>query len=339
MKKHERSRSLFCATSSELTDSMFGLRSIRRPNGKSPLTTVPPISPKRPLQNRHPEASAESIVPRRKVSLVNPDHSDSKLSGNNTSGIEAAEDSSASTSQPKGTLVPVQGGPASEEGEPEGAEAINSQEEATIRLAAASARREVVRAERHLAMCLVQEHDILCELYCLQAELSKKEVAVADHEIGHLRDAIRTKGFQLVNDQSVTNAADTDSTFLQKIRAHHNLFVHLAMNDKPGSEQALSGQMVLPSPKGIVAARTDRVVWERDRGSHLHSGINAPRKRAEENSGRGPVKATSEAVYPVVQQKPQFGFEARDSGRDVVDTPDTIKRSCAKMECLEKFPT
>ncbi|KAI6131084.1 hypothetical protein EDD16DRAFT_1515244 [Pisolithus croceorrhizus] len=104
------------------------------------------------------------------ASLITPDHPDSRLSGNSTSGSssEAAEGSGASISQPKRSLAPIQDDPNSDEGDLEGIKAINSQEEATIRLAAASAWREV-------------------------AKLSKKEVAAADHEIGYLRDAIQMK--------------------------------------------------------------------------------------------------------------------------------------------------
>ena len=91
--------------------------------------------------------------------------------------------------------------------------AIHSQEEATIKLAAATARRKVMRAERHLAMCLAQEHDALRELYYLQAEQSEKEVAVAENGIGDLRHAIRTRGFQLVDTTPRTASHSNSDAF------------------------------------------------------------------------------------------------------------------------------
>ncbi|KAI6107031.1 hypothetical protein EV401DRAFT_1892230 [Pisolithus croceorrhizus] len=160
MERHKCSQPVLYMTTSELTDIMLG-------HCSSPLTTTSPIFPQKLPQNFHPKASANSINSRMEASLITLDHPDSGLSGNSTSGSssEVAKGSGASISKPKRSLAPIQDDPNSDKGELEGIKAINSQEEATIRLAAASTWREVMHAKCHLALCLVQEHDVLCQLY------------------------------------------------------------------------------------------------------------------------------------------------------------------------------
>jgi hypothetical protein len=73
--------------------------------------------------------------------------------------------------------------------------AINSQKEASIRLAAAGARKKVIRAEHRLRLYIAQEHTILGQLYQELAEQAGKQARAADIGIDHVRDAIQNRGF------------------------------------------------------------------------------------------------------------------------------------------------
>lgn len=55
-----------------------------------------------------------------------------------------------------------------------------------------------MRAERRLALCRVQEHHMLEQLYRFQAGHAEKKVYVAEEAIGGLRDTMRHHGFQVV---------------------------------------------------------------------------------------------------------------------------------------------
>lgn len=75
--------------------------------------------------------------------------------------------------------------------------AIGSQREASIRLAAADARKKVVRAEHRLALSIAKEHVILGQLYQELAEQVGRQTTVADLGMQHVRHSIQKRGFEV----------------------------------------------------------------------------------------------------------------------------------------------
>lgn len=66
-----------------------------------------------------------------------------------------------------------------------------------IQLEAVGAGSKVRQAERHLVLCMAEEHEILARLYHFQTELAAKQLNVAEEGIGTLRHTIRQSGLQI----------------------------------------------------------------------------------------------------------------------------------------------
>ncbi|KAG2134509.1 hypothetical protein DEU56DRAFT_913697 [Suillus clintonianus] len=91
--------------------------------------------------------------------------------------------------------------------------------EANLLMELARARREILRAEKSLADCMVREHEVLADLSKFKSSISERRLDMADIGLGRMRVAFRNHGL------------------------FHNALPHHALHSSPVESQA-TGQNI-----------------------------------------------------------------------------------------------